>query len=141
MSVRANSVSAYKETSVRTASGGKMIIMLYDAAIRHIDTAVGHLESGTKQLDLVNASVVKAQDILTELMVSLDMEKGGDIADKLFALYRFFNNELMDANIKKDPDPMRSVRTMLSDLRGAWAQIVNTTTVKGQAPSGVNIAG
>ena len=79
--------------------------------------------------------------MLTELMVSHGMEKGSEIADKLFALYRFCNNELMDANIRKDPEPMRSVRTMLSDLRGAWAQIVNTTSVKGQAPSGVNIAG
>lgn len=141
MSVRANSVSAYKETSVRTASGGKMIIMLYDGAIRNIDAAISHLEAGTKQLDLVNTSVVKAQDIITELMVSLDMEKGGEIAEKLFALYRFFSNQLMDGNIKKDPEPLRSVKTMMSDLRGAWAQIENTTSVKGQAPTGVNIAG
>lgn len=141
MSLRANSVSAYKETSVRTASGGKMIIMLYDAAIRQIDTAVNHLQSGTKQLDQVNSAVLKAQDIITELMVSLDMEKGGEIADKLFGLYRFFNDQLMDGNVRKDAEPMRSVRTMMNELRGAWAQIVPTTNVKGQSSSGVNIAG
>ena len=141
MSYRANSVSAYKETSVRTASGGKMIIMLYDAAIRQIDTAVGHLESGTKQLDLINTAVLKAQDIITELMVSLDFDQGGEIAPKLFGLYRFFNEQLMEGNINKDPEPLKNVRTMLNDLRGAWAQIVNTTRVENRAQSGVNIAG
>ncbi|HKJ85493.1 MAG TPA: flagellar export chaperone FliS [Spirochaetia bacterium] len=141
MSLKANRVSAYKETSVRTASGGKMILMLYDAAIVQLDTAVGHLESGTKQLDLVNASILKAQDIITELTVSLDFDQGGEIAPKLFGLYRFFNEQLMEANLQKDPQPLRSVRTMMSELRGAWAQIVTTTNVQSRNATGVNIAG
>jgi flagellar protein FliS len=118
-----------------------MILMLYDAAIVHIDTAIGHLNSGTKQLDLVNTSILKAQDIITELMVSLDFDQGGDIAPKLFGLYRFFNEQLMQGNIRKEAEPLQSVRTMMSDLRGAWGQIVNTTNVKGRTQSGVNIAG
>jgi len=141
MSLKANRVSAYKETSVRTASGGKMILMLYDAAIVQLDTAVGHLESGTKQLDLVNASILKAQDIITELTVSLDFDQGGEIAPKLFGLYRFFNEQLMEANLQKDPEPLRSVRTMMNELRGAWAQIVTTTNVQSRSATGVNIAG
>ena len=141
MSLRANSVSAYRETSVRTASGGKMILMLYDAAILQIDSATGHLDERTKQLDLVNTAILKAQDIITELMVSLDFEQGGEIAPKLFGLYRFFNEQLMQANIQKDPEPLRGVRTMMSDLRDAWAQIVTTTSVPSRTKSGVNIAG
>lgn len=141
MSIRANSVSAYKETSVRTASGGKMILMLYDGAIRNIDAAIGHLESGTKQLDLVNNAVLKAQDIITELMASLDFDKGGDIAPKLFGLYRFFNEQLMEANLHKDAAPLKSVRSMMSELRSAWAQIASTTSVEGRTSNGVNIAG
>ncbi|MFW5737540.1 MAG: flagellar export chaperone FliS [Spirochaetota bacterium] len=141
MSIRANSVSAYKETSVRTASGGKMILMLYDGAIRNIDAAIGHLESGTKQLDLVNNAVLKAQDIITELMASLDFDKGGDIAPKLFGLYRFFNEQLMEANLHKDAAPLKSVRSMMSELRSAWAQIASTTNVEGRTSNGVNIAG
>ncbi len=141
MSLRANSVSAYKETAVRTASGGKMILMLYDAAIRQIDAAVGHIESGTRQLDLVNTAILKAQDIITELMVSLDFEKGGELAPKLFGLYRFFNEQLMEANLNKDPEPLRGVRSMMGELREAWSQIVPTTPVQGRSQSGVNIAG
>ncbi len=141
MSLRASSVSAYKETTVRTASGGKMILMLYDAAIRQMDTAVEHIESGTKQLDLVNTAVLKAQDIITELMVSLDFEKGGELAPKLFGLYRFFNEQLMEANLRKDAEPLRSVRSMMGELREAWSRIVPTTTVQGRNQNGVNVAG
>ncbi len=141
MSLRASSVSAYKETAVRTASGGKMILMLYDAAIRQMDAAIEHIESGTRQLDLINTAVLKAQDIITELMVSLDFEKGGELAPKLFGLYRFFNEQLMEANLKKDPEPLRAVRSMMGELREAWNQVVPTTTVQGRNQNGVNIAG
>ena len=141
MSTRANPVSAYKETSVRTASGGKIIVMLYDEAIKQLDTAISLLDSETRELDRVNNSILKAQDIITELMVSLDFEKGGEIAPKLFALYRFFNDQLMEANIQKDAEPLRNIRGFLDDLRDAWAQILGKTQVQGNAATGVNIAG
>jgi flagellar protein FliS len=85
--------------------------------------------------------VLKAQDIITELMVSLDFDKGGDIAPKLFGLYRFFNEQLMEGNVSKDAQPLRTVSSMLRELRGAWAQIANTTSVEGRQSNGVNIAG
>lgn len=141
MSTRGNPVSAYRETSVRTASGGKIIVMLYDEAVKQLDTAVTLLDEDTRELDRVNNAILKAQDIITELMVSLDFDKGGDIAPKLFGLYRFFNDQLMEANIKKDPEPLRTVRGFLSELRDAWAQILGKTQVQGGVTSGVNIAG
>ncbi len=141
MSSRGDSGSAYRETSVRTASGGKMVLMLYDAAVRQIDIAVEHIESGTRQLDLINAAILKAQDIITELMVSLDFDKGGEIAPKLFGLYRFFNDQLMEGNLRKNVEPLQSVRSMMVELRDAWGQIVATTNVEGRTAHSVNIAG
>jgi flagellar protein FliS len=141
MSTRGNPVSAYRETSVRTASGGKIIVMLYDEAVKQLDTAVALLDADTKELDRVNNAILKTQDIITELMVSLDFDKGGDIAPKLFGLYRFFNEQLMEANVKKDAEPLRAVRGFLSDLRDAWYQILGKTHVQGTVSSGVNIAG
>ena len=140
MSVRANQVSVYRETSVRTASGGKIIVMLYDEAVRQLDAALDGLERESRQLDSISNSILKAQDIITELMVSLDFDRGGDIAPKLFSLYRYFNEQLMQGNINKDPEPIQQVRTMMDELRGAWVQIIGTTMVQGRA-SGVNIAG
>jgi len=141
MSTRANPVSAYKETSVRTASGGKIVVMLYDEAIKQLDSAITLLETDTKELDRVNNAILKAQDIITELMVSLDFDKGGDIAPKLFGLYRFFNDQLMEANVQKDAAPLRSVRHFLNELRDAWAQILGKVPVQSGTTTGINIAG
>ena len=60
-------------------------------------------------------------------MVSLDMERGGEIAKNLMSLYVFFNAELMNANIKKDKKRIENVRKMLFDLLGAWNVAVEST--------------
>jgi flagellar protein FliS len=136
-----NSVHAYRETRVKTASQGRIIVMLYDEALRQIDEAVGLLDAGTKQLDRVNNSVVKAQDIITELMVSLDMEQGGDIARNLFRLYMFFNDRLMEGNVRKETKPLIEVRGLMANLRDAWREIENVATSAPAVTTGVNIAG
>ena len=135
-----NPVHAYKETRVRTASQGRIIVMLYDEAIRQIDAAATALESQTRQLDVVHNAIVKAQDIVTELMASLDFEKGGEISANLFRLYLFFREQLMDANVKKDPIPLTAVRDLLGELRDVWEQIAATSSVASEY-RGINIDG
>ena len=137
-----NPLNAYKETQIKTASQGKLIIMLYDGAIRHIDSGIRELDGKAPSLDAANNALVNAQDVITELMVSLDFDKGGEIAQRLFDLYMYFNRQLIDANVKKDPDPLRDVRRMLDELRSTWLQIVGkTNTGDDVAERGVNIAG
>ena len=65
MALRGNPVSAYKETSVRTASGGKIIVMLYDEAVKQLDTAVDLIQSKTKQLDQINNFVASGVPVGT----------------------------------------------------------------------------
>lgn len=141
MAYQQTSVQAYRQTSVKTASQGRVIVMLYDEAIRQIDAAVTLLDDNSKQLDKVNNAVLKAQDVVTELMVSLDMEQGGDIARNLFRLYLYFNDTLRDANFKKDSEAMRKVRSLMANLRDAWKQIENTAVSRPAPASGLNIAG
>lgn len=141
MSYHAHSVNAYKETRVKTAGRGRIIVMLYDEAIKQLDTAVELLEQKTKQLDKVNNAITKAQDIIAELMVSLDFEQGGEIARNLFRLYLYFNDELMEANMKKEVEPIRGVRRYLAELRTAWKQIESQASGPTNGGQGVNIAG
>lgn len=134
-----NPLKAYKETNIRTASQGKLIVMLYEEAIRQLDLAVHELEQKTRKLDTVHNAIVKAQDIVTELMVSLDFEKGGEIAKNLLGLYLFFNRQLLEANVRKDPTMLKEVRKLLQELKDAWAQIAH---VQVEEPKpGINIAG
>jgi len=132
---------AYKETGVKTASQGQIIVMLYDAACRNMDLALEKLAEGPGKFDAVNTAILKARDIITELLCSLDVENGGDFAERMFALYMWFNQQLLEANVKKDPAPVKLVRDMMADLREAWAQIATRTHVEGRAKTGLNIAG
>jgi flagellar protein FliS len=76
-------------------------------------------------------------------MVSLDFEQGGEIAKNLFSLYTWFNQELLEANIRLDMRRITVVKDMLNDLRGAWNGIIgkNAAEIADKVASGVNLAG
>ncbi|MDA3949756.1 MAG: flagellar export chaperone FliS [Spirochaeta sp.] len=109
MAYQQSSIHAYRQTSVKTATQGRVIVMLYEEALRQIDMALDGIHSDSRQLDRINNAIIKAQSIITELMVSLDMEQGGEIAQNLFRLYMFFNDRLMEGNVKKEDAPLREV--------------------------------
>ena len=136
-----NPSSAYKETRVRTAGQGQLIVMLYDEAIKQIDTAVQALDTHTKKLDTVHNAITKTQNIITELTVSLDFDKGGEMAKNLFNLYMFFNQQLTEANVRKEAAPLRVVRNFMAQIRDSWVQIANIQVQPTPPSSGVNIAG
>ncbi|MDR3200937.1 MAG: flagellar export chaperone FliS [Spirochaetales bacterium] len=142
MKTYVNPSSAYKEARVRTAGQGQLIVMLYEEALKQIDTALQVLEAlQTNKFDLAHNAITRAQDVVTELTVSLDFDKGGDMAKNLFNLYMFFNRQLMEANVQKDPKPIRVVRNFMAQIRDSWVQIANTRVEAPAIAPGVNIAG
>ena len=136
-------VHAYKETQIKTANQIRLIVMLYDGAIRHLNLALDSFSEGHRRYDVINNYIIAAQDILSELTASLDFDKGGTLARNLFSLYAFMNRQLMEANLKKDPGPVGVVKKLLTDLREAWAEISTRKGLeeKGGTVTGVNIAG
>jgi flagellar protein FliS len=144
-----NGLSTYRETRIQTASQGQLIIILYDETVKQLDRALEFLQmnsSGKKdpgKIEQISKAILKTQEIITELMVSLDFDQGGDIAKNLFSLYTWFNQELLEANIKQDLRRITTVRNMLNELRGAWSEIAakNNAETANREVSGVNIAG
>ena len=144
-----NAISTYRETRVKTASQGQLIVMLYDEAVKSLDhglellgqSAGGKLIPGN--IEKISRSVLKAQEIITELTVSLDFDEGGDIARNLFSIYTWFNKELLEANITHDIYRITLVRNELNELKGAWIEIAskNSAETAGKSVTGVNIAG
>ena len=134
---------SYKETQIKTATPGKLILMLYDGAIRHLNQALQDMDEEHRRYENISKCLIKAQDIIAELMISLDFERGGEIAKSLFGLYVFMNRRLLDANIKKDRASVEEVKTLLSELRGAWAEVADRAgvSVDTSRGGGVNIAG
>ncbi|MBQ7611586.1 MAG: flagellar export chaperone FliS [Spirochaetaceae bacterium] len=145
MSYQSQALNSYKETRIKTASQGSLILMLYDEAIKQISNALVLMPDGkvqAKDIEKVNSCIIKVQDIVTELMASLDLAHGGEIASNLLSIYSFFNQQLLEANIKKQVQPLIDVKGMMEDLRQAWQQVISTTVVpqKGEVGSSIDVA-
>ena len=144
-----NAVSSYKETKVNTASQGQLVIMLYDAAVKNLDQSLELMATGEGgkikpgNIENISKAILKTQEIITELTVSLDFEQGGEIAKNLFSLYIWFNKELLEANITHDTHRITAIRNQLNELRSAWMEIAGKSGSQnsGKNISGLNIAG
>jgi flagellar secretion chaperone FliS len=136
-------VNAYKEIQIKTANQIRLIVMLYDGAIKRINLALDLFEEGHRRYDAINTHVIAAQDILSELMASLDFEKGGVLAKNLFSIYSFMNRKLLEGNLRKDTAPLVEVKKLLGELRDAWDEISTRKGLEENAHpvTGVNIAG
>jgi flagellar protein FliS len=141
-----NALSAYRDTRIKTASGGQLVIMLYDAAIKHLDYSLELLSVKTNgkpdpgNIEKISRAILKTQEIISELTASLDFDQGGEIAKNLFSLYAWFNHELLEANINQDIRRVTVIRNMMSELRGAWYEIAGKTqAVAGQVSNGLSI--
>jgi len=145
-----NASSSYKEAKVKTAGQGQLIVMLYDEAVKQLTKATEllHLNINEKRdpgrIEQISKSVLKTQEIITELTVSLDFDNGGDIAKNLFSIYTWFNRELVEANINQDLNRMLTVKDMLLDLKNTWSMVANKKTAENpnrETAVGLNIAG
>ena len=140
-----NKINAYKNTEISTANQKKLIVMLYDGAIRFLQTAIENMQP--QSYDKVNNNIVKAQDIITELMLSLDMEQGGKISANLFNIYAYLKKQLLEANIAKDSKILKEASSMLQELREAWDKAETKVTsqkeelVGSQSGLGLSIQG
>ena len=117
---------AYVTDSIGTAGPAQLVLALYDGALGAIERArtilVLGAHAGHGGIEAVHAQLVKAQRIVTELRVTLDHERGGDIARNLDALYEFCLRTLVDANLTKDSAKLTPASDVLRSLREAWAQ-------------------
>jgi len=115
----------YKRMEVDTSDPMKLVVLLYEAAIKHINDAVGRIAA--QDWAGKGLAIGKAVDILVELSGSLNDEQGGEIATNLRNLYSFLVTELLSANREKDPAKLDKVAGMLGNLLSAWREVERTT--------------
>jgi len=113
--MQANPYNTYKQTSVETASPERLVIMLYDGALKFLRIAREAVEN--KNIEEGNRYICKTQDIINEFIISLDMNTG-EIAFNLRNIYDFWNRMLIEANIKKDPVLIEQVTEQVQEMRG-----------------------
>ncbi len=111
-------LNAYKQTAVTTASKEQVLIMLYEAAIKHLKRAADCCQKN----DLVGKgmAVGKAHDIVNELNNTLDYEIGGEIAKNLERLYSFIVDQITRGNLENDPKRFDHARKLMESLLEGW---------------------
>jgi flagellar secretion chaperone FliS len=115
--------AAYQESTVTTQSKGRLIVLLYEGAIKFMKQAVREIQAGDNQAKGIYIN--KALNIITELNAVLDMEAGGEIASNLRKLYTFMTQRLAEANIKRDPKMIEEVIRLMDELNQSWKALAN----------------
>jgi flagellar protein FliS len=116
-----NGVGAYQDTTITTQPKGRLIVLLYDGAIKFMNLAIKELEAGNNEAK--GQYINKAINIINELNAVLDTEAGGEIAANLRKLYAFMSTRLSQANVKRDPQMVREVITLMEELNQSWKAI------------------
>lgn len=116
-----DATKTYQQANFYTATPIKLVMMCYDGAIGSLKLArESYLQ---KEYEAKAKALQKTFDILYELNASLDVQKGGDIAKNLRALYQYMIQALMDADLKQDIRVFDEVIKMLEELESAWKAI------------------
>lgn len=120
--------NAYYQTKVNTTDQGQLLLMLYDGALRYLAQARDKILA--KDYAAKGVLISKVMDIINELSGSLNLEKGGSLATNLNNLYVLCTARLLQANLKMNVESLDSVVQILSGLRSAYAQIIETPEAK-----------
>jgi len=120
MTAFATSPDTYKQQSIMTAPPERLVVMLYDGAIRFFFQAGAAMREDARQTAFERLD--RGEAIIDHLLATLDMS-AGEIAERLEGIYVFCKRLLMEARIERDADKVDHVRGYLSELREAWAQI------------------
>lgn len=116
-----NPYDHYKRMQVETSSQGRLIIMLYDGALKNLRNV--QVCIARKDINGAHNLLIKTQDIIKELNITLNMN-AGEIAQNLRKLYVYMIKRLVEANVTKDAEKVGEVIELLSTLKEAWDSII-----------------
>jgi flagellar protein FliS len=114
-------IKAYQDNAVTTQSRGRLIVMLYDGAIKFLKQAIRELEANNYEAK--GQYINRALDIINELNAVLDMNAGGEMASNLRKLYLFMIKHLSEANVKGDQQMIQDVIKLMEELNQSWRAI------------------
>ena len=112
---------AYQQTAVNTVDQRKLILMLYDGAIKFLSIAAEKISEDDSYE--AHRNLIRGKSVIAELLASLNLERGGEIASNLQRLYAYMFNELIEANLSKDVMRIRQVVDLLKELRTGWQNL------------------
>ncbi|MGI8385386.1 flagellar export chaperone FliS [Robertmurraya sp. P23] len=127
-----NPYQAYQQNSLNTASPGDLTLMLYNGCLKFINQAKVAMQS--KNIEEKNTNLIKAQKIIQEFMVTLNMDI--PVSKDLMAMYDYLNRRLMEANLKNDVAILDEVYGFVTEYRDTWKQVIQLNRQKQFAQGG-----
>ncbi|SMF57240.1 flagellar protein FliS [Priestia filamentosa] len=118
-----NAYQAYQQGSVNTATPGELTLMLYNGCLKFIRRAKTAIEN--REVEEKNKNLIKAQNIITELMVTL--RTGSELSDQMRTMYDYINQRLMKANIESSVDILEEVESYVMEFRDTWKEVIQKT--------------
>lgn len=117
---------AYKNNSVSTASPGELTLMLYNGCLKFLGKA--KIAITEKNIQEKNINLQKAQKIIQELMVTLNMNI--EISKSMMQMYEYMNHRLIEANMKSDVGIIEEVEGYALEFRDTWKQVIQLNRQK-----------
>lgn len=115
-----NPYQTYQKNSVTTASPGELTLMLYNGCLKFTNLAKAAIQQ--KNIEEKNKYILKAQNIIQELMVTLNMDL--DVSKNMMSLYDYIHHQLIQANIKNDIAALEEVEEFVTEFRDTWKQVI-----------------
>jgi flagellar protein FliS len=118
--------NSYRQVAMQTAAPGQIVLMLFEGAIRFLDRAENGftIEDPAEANQTIHNNIQRAQEILHELNMALDVEQGGELAHTLRSLYEYMDRRLLESNLQKTVEGLVESRKHLGTLREAWSDML-----------------
>lgn len=139
-----NPWQSYRQVATQTAPPGQLVLMLYDGAIRFLERArLGFQYEDPLEFNLtINNNLLKAQAVISELNLSLNMEEGKECAANFRRLYNYLDRRLQESNQYKQETGIVEVIRRLTILRDAWAEMLQKApSNRGETEPSLSVAG
>ncbi|WP_027409296.1 flagellar export chaperone FliS [Anoxybacteroides tepidamans] len=127
-----NPYQSYQTNAVQTASPGELTLMLYNGCLKFIKQACRAIDE--QNVEERNTNLLKAQKIVQELMVTLNMEY--EVAKHMMAMYDYIYRRLVEANIKADKTILEEVEGYVTEFRDTWKQVIQICRQRQYAQGG-----
>ena len=121
-----NAYQSYQQNSVNTASPGELTLMLYNGCLKFIHIAKKAIDE--KNIEVKNNNLIKAQNIIHELMVTL--KEDYEVSKKIMPLYDYLYRRLVEANMKSDKAILEEVEEFVTEFRDTWKQVIQINRQK-----------
>lgn len=120
-----NAARMYQQNAVNTASPAKLTLMLYDGAIKFCNIALDAIEEGN--IEKTNVNIKKAEKIIVELRVTLDMKY--PVAQEFDTVYDYIYRRLVEANMSKDKAVLEEALKHIKTMRDTWKEVMRLNHV------------